>query len=366
MNKKNNASAGLNAAQLMNYVKTAQKLYKELPEIRRKFNEPFFGGPSIQQIERELSESKKQKSNPPRKPRPQAAPTRRVAAPVAFGSQVSQSHVRLQGRPQILTDVSGNTNFEGVRCEFSDVLGTQVGTSADEGIVSNLYPALTDDTGSPSRIFEHITPTSVSYRLGAIGMMYEFYAFRSITFEYVPYDATSTRGSVLMGFIRDVLSLDPAQVDMRYVMETEGSNCTTVWSPNKVTLTFKGTKVWNCLNGKGEIFTPTPARPEEYIQSLLICGVAGTSVAAATLHGWFRTSGVCDFYRATPIIKDGVGSFQNQLSSEVMQVWLETAVNHKLNLKDWLLTDDGKEAVGKVRKLFRDKLDQLIPEIEED
>lgn len=374
-NKKNlNASAGLSAAQLIKYAEMLGEFKRKLPEIRKRFNKPLFGGPTYEQMledvkahsgQRKGNNSQKSKSSPDFSKKQPNFKTQRYAAPTMIGSTIGQSFIRFRGNPQVLTDQTGSKYSGGVRIEFSDVLGSSVSTAAGQPIKGgNIYPALSDNPAVDSICYHEITPSALSLRVAKVETMYEFYAIRSLTFEYVPYDGTDQRGSVLMGFYREPMNFEPENISMQYIMEMEGSNCCSVWSPGAVTYKFNGTKTWSCRLGNADAFTGAMLA-NGYMQGLFLLGLSGTLTETVQHHGWIRVSGVVDFYRDTTTYNTTLLGLRGELGQLLKKRWLHTAPVHRLPFNHWAKTREARGLIDQFRNQSAKSLDTILEVVEQ-
>lgn len=256
------------------------------------------------------------------------------------GNSTGASYHRIRGNPQVLTDQTGNSNFTGIRVEFSDIMPNTLGILSTVA-PSNLIPAFLLPAGGLG-YGANITPAGVSRRLAQLSAMYEFYAFREITFEFIPAKSTAQDGQIAFGVMRDPAVFSDGEFNNVYgyqnIMELETAISTSVWSTARVTMRFKGTKVWYTMNNPSGV---SQHSFDDYVQSMLVAGTAGVPVPAAVpgteVLGHFRVSGIIDLYRTVFIER---GSVNVLLNESLLKKYLETYIQSKdrISFREWLKT----------------------------
>lgn len=340
LQRRNRGQVGLpSAGSILNLLNTAIKAGEKLVASREQFERPVFGGPSLRDIERKIASMEKQKSQKKTVVSGRSTQKNSVslkAAPVAIGNATGGSFMRLMGKPQKLTEMSGGDRFEGIRVEFADIMNSTCWNQSDPTIYTNVVTGLYD--GTSFRAYQNIAPNALSGLLSLYSELYEFYAFRKLRIEYVPYDSTATRGSVVMGLMRDSTSFNLSDLDMAYIMQTEGASANSVWTTGGVTLEFNGTKVWAThVNASG---TPGAHNFEDYVQATFLCGLSGIDISGTDNinHGFFRISGVIDYYRGRSV--NGAGGniaavLNRAIEANALKQWLNSFLDHKLPFKEW-------------------------------
>jgi len=338
-------------ATVSSIINAANELYSK----RALWEKPFFGGKTQNEIIEELSVRKnknetksKEKSSKSKVTmgKMSQAPSY-ISAPVGLGSKAGQIGMRLMGNPQKLTDVSGGNSFEGVRVAFTDVMTTMVQTPVAAAPIATagaaLYRCLWD--GLSYKNYHYIAPRALSPNLlERISALYEFYAFREVTLEFVPYDSTATRGAIAIGFERDMGAFDPSMFGLSYVMQTEGSTSSSIWRPARATLRFNGTKVFKTMIGLPEGDSLDPSSLNDTVQALCLVGVGGVDVTALVSHGYIRVSGVLDLYRGTSAYRSGtlsvtaplVQEVESSLNKRLYLEWERDYFSHKLSYREWI------------------------------
>lgn len=83
----------------------------------------------------------------------------------------------------------------------------------------------------------YITPAEIGGRLPKFAELYEKFLFKSLAFEFVPSTGSSTQGSLILSYDRDISdATPPANMDgARAYMSAEGAKSASVWQSNKIT-----------------------------------------------------------------------------------------------------------------------------------
>ncbi len=288
-----------NPKAILNAVEAAKEMYFANQKLRTDMEQELYRRKSA-----EMKSHEKRSSHNLRGAKKAKDSTAFSSAPVSVGNSATQTYATLQGKPQRLTDQTGAKNFGGVRVAFSDILSAPCQQHADYDAY-DLKPAFNKGAGAAADFqnWVYFGPGSLSARLGRISVMYQFYAIRELTFEYIPVVGTDTPGNVTLSFYHDVGGFTPDQLGhLSDIMQTEGAVTGSVWKPLRAKFMFKGTKLWYTNVGNGSLPTGSIEvhRDDEVHQALLLCGL--TSTAAGTRgYGYFRVTGICDFYRDASI-----------------------------------------------------------------
>lgn len=339
MNKKQ-TSGKESASSISSQLAQLRNIYSDLKSIKERFDKKYaFGGvPDANNWVPPKKKASGSKSGPKtmNSERKQSITSR--TAPVSVGNFVGGSYARLRGNPQVLTDMTGNTNFEGARIEFSDILPVQV-TITESSITQGGITACLDN-GSSVGFYHHISPSALSAKLGQLEPLYEFYAFRKLRLDFIPSDGTSTNGTIIFGFLRDITSFVGEDLTTQYLFETEGAAAGSVWSVCGANLEFKGTKVYHTVKTSSSIVNTTL---DECIQALMLVGISGadTVESGSKTFGMIRVSGVLDLYRGTSVSKTGNISdpkhLKANINAELMRRYLYGPIeeSRSLTFREW-------------------------------
>jgi hypothetical protein len=212
--------------------------------------------------------------------------------PVAVATQISgQKYVRGL-RAQVETDLSGKgMKIDSERVKFSDMVAVAIGIDSTPHVQQPFnYGSGTFKGTVP------VSPATISARLVQIEEVYGFYAFRDLTFTYVPYVGTSTAGA--FGFAYD-MAYDVSQpalttgIALDAVLQHEEAIAAPVWERSSVSFRFTGSKLWSTTANV------TVDVPTDFYQGVL--WGCGSNVAASTNYGRLLVNGTVDFYKAIEI-----------------------------------------------------------------
>lgn len=201
-----------------------------------------------------------------------------VSASNNMGVVVGTSDFRISGNPSANADYSV---ARGMRIHGTGLITGSVTspTSGNSGFVGNYYAIQ--------------TPYRLDPRLGNFQQIFQFYAFRSIKFTYVPNVSTNTNGSVALAWSADsqesTFITTPTQ---QTVLEFSSSMLTPVWQRSSFQMNHTGSKLWESGNAATE-------SPDSKVQGALICVLNGAP--ASTQLGLIYVEYVVDFYEPTPV-----------------------------------------------------------------
>jgi hypothetical protein len=213
-------------------------------------------------------------------------------APASVGVNYGASFIKKNaGKVQALADYGPEEGSE--RVSFCDIFDSNV----ISGVVAAGPPVQApgfDDEGAYNGYYTGISPSTVSPRLTQYEELYQFYAFRKLLIEYLPFCASDTAVGVNLGVLQnaDDTDVEIAAPTVQQVMEFRPSMGGQAWQKMSMTYTHKGTKLWP-TNSTG-LDDSGPG-----LQALLICTLDGNPVDE-TSYGKIRISGIIDFYRDTP------------------------------------------------------------------
>lgn len=199
--------------------------------------------------------------------------TKRRAAPVRSSAAVTSAPVTMG------VSVTGGLQSSFTQKQMSGgglrITGRSFITSIDTaGKYSNGLLAVAD-----------CNPILLNDRVAAIATTYEKYVYQSITYRYVPQCATSTAGSVMLTFERDVANPTANGGDnttfMQNVMSYEHTSITPPWVGSSVTYKRDANekKLWY-ISGQGSNFNP-----RDTSQGQFLCYGANVPTVAAGVAG---------------------------------------------------------------------------------
>jgi len=229
-----------------------------------------------------------------------------TTAPLAVGTVGQYSQYPTQtGKPQMDTDVTNAADWStaiGVRIAGQDIISGYVGMSPVNGHTGLCYSL----GGSPtSSWMMNLSPLAISPRLAQLEQTYFFYAFRELTFQYIPIvnsqyiptGGTTNLGScaitmAVCGNNDSASSMSDTTISFQQaVSEIVPSVTGLAWETMALTYKFNGKRVF-------ETSTNNVTEADEMYQGALLIGSNVFSFNDTPYQiGIMRVSYVIDFYQ---------------------------------------------------------------------
>jgi len=215
-----------------------------------------------------------------------------VKAPVTETFQtLGPSRFTRGGKAQKETMLTGKgpTSIISERVSFCDSIGAAEVTVASDGT-----PHMGQPFYQSAVYYNHlsISPAQVSARLAGVSAAYGFYAFRELTFNYIPACATSEPGSIAFA-VDDAVDYAGTVVStgLNYaqVLEHNPACATPVYAPISWKYKFGGSKLW-----KTSYNSTVTLDFAEYIQAWLWGCMF--NVGQTKVFGKIFVAGIIDFY----------------------------------------------------------------------
>lgn len=129
-----------------------------------------------------------------------------------------------------------------------------------------------------------LLPTLFSDRIGTIAATYDKYVFRNVTAVYTPVCATTTAGSIMMYFDRDVMDAPADASQIAQVMSAENATLGPVWSKASTTLARDPFEKRTYFTSVGSTIEPHELMQFKLHVYSLATPAAVTQLGIVTLH----------------------------------------------------------------------------------
>lgn len=227
-----------------------------------------------------------------------------VAMPATIGLQLPTATFNVVGRPQANADFD---TTRGLRMSGSGLANFIVANGAVSGGVPPSFSGLSDYLGN-AVWYIPVVPGNIDPRLYQICKCFQFYAFRNLTFTYVPTVGTNRSNSVAIGISQDPEEyLQIPTPTQQQILEFNTSTTTPAWQTASLSYAHPGTKTWFTN------YTGTEPGPVAQFYQAQIAAAFNTITPAGQERatGTFFVTYVIDLYEPQPVEDVVAGSAVN-------------------------------------------------------
>lgn len=236
-------------------------------------------------------------SGPPAKGRTRGKEVMAVTAPSAIGFQLPASTFNIIGRPLATADYD---TTRGIRISGSGLANFTITNVARNlaGLLDTAVP-----TAVASQFYIPVVPGNVDPRLYQIAKTFQFYAFRTLEFVYVPAVGTNVVNNVAWGISQDAEEfLQIPTPSQQQVLEFNYAATTPAWQTSTLRYEHPGTKTWT-TNYLGDEPGPVSQFYQAQISAVFSAPYTPTGPTAPTTltTGTVFVKYVIDLYEPQPV-----------------------------------------------------------------